>query len=190
MMRDKSLIDAFFKLGSFISYDRLLSISYDIANSVIVRYKREDVVCPSKLRTGLFTTAAVDNIDHNPSSISLHDSFHCKAISLMQHPTNQNKGECREVDSFDSTIFASKKIMHLPTPLSGCELYAPPVNTDMQVQTTTTNQRQDAEINLLQHVQHLVLKEDLDKDDAMSWAAYQKHRRQPTNLLRMPTHSQ
>ena len=39
--RDRSLIDAFFKLGMCISYDRVLSISTDIANSVIARYERE-----------------------------------------------------------------------------------------------------------------------------------------------------
>lgn len=45
--RDRFLIDAFFKLGVYISYDRVLSISTDIANSVIARYEREAVVCPS-----------------------------------------------------------------------------------------------------------------------------------------------
>ena len=166
----------------------MLSVSSDIANSVITRYEREDVVCPLKLRTGLFTTAAVDNIDHNPSSIISHDSFHGTAISLVQHPTNQNKGERREVDSFDPTISASKKITHLPlsfsnvppVALSGCELYALPVNTDMQAQTTTTNQRRDVEIDWLQHVQDLVFKEDLDKDDAISWAAYRASKTSPS----------
>lgn len=85
--RDKSLVDSFYKLGMCISYDRLLSISTEITNSVIGRYESEGVVCPSKLRQGLFTTAAVDNIDHNPSSTSSHDSFHGTAISLVQHPT-------------------------------------------------------------------------------------------------------
>ena len=36
----------------------------------------KDVVCPPKLRQGLFTTGAVDNIDHNPSSATAKDSFH------------------------------------------------------------------------------------------------------------------
>ena len=38
------------------------------------------------LRVGHFTTAAGDNIDHNPSSSSAHDCFHGTAISLFQHP--------------------------------------------------------------------------------------------------------
>ena len=31
----------------------------------------EQVVCPPKLCGGVFTSAAVDNIDHNPSSTTL-----------------------------------------------------------------------------------------------------------------------
>ena len=56
----------------------------------------------------------------------------------------------------------------------------------MQAQTTTTNQRQDVEIDWLQHVQDLVLKEDLDKDHRLYHGqriARQTHRHQPTNLL-------
>ena len=36
-----------------------------------------------------FTTAAVDNIDHNLSSTSTNDSFHGTGISLFQH-SNDN----------------------------------------------------------------------------------------------------
>jgi len=91
--RDRSLIDAFFKLGMCISYDRLLTISTGIANSIIARYEREAILCPSKLRKRFFTTAAVDNIDHNPSSTTSQDSFHGTAISLVQHPTSEVKGD-------------------------------------------------------------------------------------------------
>ena len=99
-----------------ISYDRLLSISTDITNTVLERYEREQVVCPSKLRKGLFTTAAVDNIDHNPSSTTCKDSFHGTAISLVQHPTTVSHGKDRAIDTFDPTVksSASKKIAQLP----------------------------------------------------------------------------
>lgn len=73
--RDKSLVDAFYQLGISVSYDRLLTITSDVANSVCLRYKREGVVCPAVLRKELFTTAAMDNIDHNPSSTTAHGPF-------------------------------------------------------------------------------------------------------------------
>jgi hypothetical protein len=48
-----------------------------------------------KLRFGLFTTAAVDNLDHNPSSTTAKDSFHGTAISLFQHTTESSTGAQR-----------------------------------------------------------------------------------------------
>ena len=52
-------------------------MSTEITNRVIERYEREGVVCTSKLRGELLTTAAADNIDHNPSSTSMvADSCH------------------------------------------------------------------------------------------------------------------
>ena len=61
-------VDSLHKLGVSISYDRVLSISTAVGNSACRRFEQEGVVCPSKLRKELFTTAAIDNIDHNPSS--------------------------------------------------------------------------------------------------------------------------
>ena len=166
-----------------------MSVSSDIANSVIARYEREDVVCPPKLRKGLFTTAAVDNIDHNPSSTSSHDSFHGTAISLVQHPTTQKKGECPEAHLFDPDISCSKKIAQLllsfcnvpPVALPCGELYAPPVNTNMlAVPMTATNQQQYLEDDWLQHVRNHLPKEDLSKDDSLSWAAYRASKASPS----------
>ena len=39
--------------------------------------------------------AAVDNIDHNPSSTTAKDSFHGTGISLFQQPTVENPGTDR-----------------------------------------------------------------------------------------------
>ena len=59
-----------------MSYDRVLAVSTDLGNAVCRRYQEDRVVCPLNLRLQLFTTAAVDNIDHNPSSTTANDSFH------------------------------------------------------------------------------------------------------------------
>ena len=105
------MIDTFYKLEMCISYDRFLSISTNITNSVIDRYDRDGVVCPSKLRDGIFTTGAVDNIDHNPSSASSHDSFHGTTVSLVQYPITKKPGTDRATDVFDpSKSSTSKKI--------------------------------------------------------------------------------
>ena len=45
----------------------------------------EDIACPPKLQTGLFTSAAIDSIDHNQSSATATTSFHGTSITIFQH---------------------------------------------------------------------------------------------------------
>ena len=177
--RDKSLRDTFYKLGMCISYDRLLSISTAVTISV-----SEGVVCASKLRRGLFTTAVVDNIDHNPSPTSAHDSFHCTAISLVQHPTTEEMGNERGIDIFDTTKSStSKKISQLPSiysevlpvALPSCELRAPEITGQLvtcNTPVTRSNESNHGEEDLLENTKKLLCKEELDQRDFLSWAAY------------------
>ena len=51
-----------------MSYDRVLDINAEIGDAAVSKYTRGGVVCPPELRKGLFTTSAMDNIDHNPSA--------------------------------------------------------------------------------------------------------------------------
>ena len=90
--RKKELVDRLSHLGLRISYDRVLQLSAQIDNRVYQQLHRERVVCPPKMRGKVFTTAAVDNIDHNPSATTLKNSFHGTAISLLQHPSYTGEG--------------------------------------------------------------------------------------------------
>ncbi len=90
--RKRGLVNKFHELGLSVSYDRVLSLSKDMGNSLCAQYERENVVCPPNLRHGLFTTAAVDNIDHNPSATSAVGSFHGTGISLFQHVKQNDTG--------------------------------------------------------------------------------------------------
>ena len=74
--RKRGLVDKLFSLGLNISYDRVLRLSAQMGNSVCQLYHIEQVVCPPTLRSNVFTTAAVDNIDHNPSATTANNSFH------------------------------------------------------------------------------------------------------------------
>jgi hypothetical protein len=113
--RKRELVDTLFDLGLCISYNRVLDISTDLGNKVCHQYAVEKAVCPPNLRSGLFTTAAVDNIDHNPSSTSAHDSFHGTGISLFQHPSRVNSGDPRGLP-FDnlSNIESERTLSKLP----------------------------------------------------------------------------
>ncbi len=66
--RKRELVNILYELGMSISYDRVLDISTELGNKICHHYRMEKAVCPPQLKGGLFTTAAVDNIDHNPSS--------------------------------------------------------------------------------------------------------------------------
>ena len=67
-------------------------MSADLGNSVITHYESVGSVCHPNLKLGVFTTSAVDNIDHNPSATSSKGSFHGTGISLFQHPDSDDQG--------------------------------------------------------------------------------------------------
>ena len=98
----KTLVDALFHLGLCILYDRVLQIQSDIANGVCQRYEMEKVVCPPNMCCGLFTIAAVNNIDHNPSSATVKNSFHGTGISLMQQQSQSFHGYDHDWDIIGS----------------------------------------------------------------------------------------
>ena len=95
--RKRDLVDTLLNLGLCISYDRVLNISTELGDKICYHYEQEKALCPPELKGGLFTSAAVDNIDHNPSSTTSRDSFHGTGISLFQHPDENCSGIQRVV---------------------------------------------------------------------------------------------
>lgn len=73
-----------------------------------------DLGLPPQAVSGVFTTAAVDNIDHNPSSTTACGSFHGTAISLLQHPTDQHPGIPRPDTVIDETLQGRRAVSPLP----------------------------------------------------------------------------
>ena len=178
LTRGRGLIDALFNLGLCISYDRVLSISTDIANAVCERFDKDGVVCPPVLRSGIFTTAGFDNIDHNPSSTTSRDSFHGTAISLIQHPTKQTPGT---VATFiDGRPQKEREISSLPSQFSDVQplvllqrdLSPPPLIGQLPDVENVNNYAYKKEDQWLLNVKELMRKEKLESDDNISWAAY------------------
>lgn len=110
--RQRNLIQIMYELGLCISYDRVLEISNCIAQYNCEKYEKENAVCPPNLVKNVFTTAAGDNIDHNPTSATANSSFHGTGISLFQHPSSDN---ClvKTVLKYPSKA-SSKKVPELP----------------------------------------------------------------------------
>ena len=56
---------------------------------------------------------AVDNIDHNTSARTAHDSFHGTAISLIQFPTVEKRDSGAEVTRINPDVTKINKITRL-----------------------------------------------------------------------------
>ena len=177
--RKKDLVDKLSHLGLCISYHRVLRLSADLANSVCRRFEQQQVVCPPKLRTNLFTTAAVDNIDHNPSSTTATDSSHGTGISMFQHPKAENEGQSRDVVVIE-TSSTSKAINTLqesyttvpPLILPSSTPVVPPQNGDLIGNGMSLPNAFQCEKSWLENVFEKLTQGDVQKDEYISWAAY------------------
>ena len=112
--RKRELVDILYEHGLSVSYDRVMQHSTDIANQVIAQYQEDGVVCPPKLKRGLFVTGQLDNVDHNPSSTSSQSSFHGTALSLICHVTPDAQGTDRSSTDENTPILHDKRVAELP----------------------------------------------------------------------------
>ena len=77
-----------------------------LANSICKRFEEQGVVVPLTMKTHVFITAAMDNLDHNPSSTSAKNSFHGTAITLTNHLSSLCLGHAQNSINYsnDSTV--------------------------------------------------------------------------------------
>ena len=186
--RSRHLIDTLSNLGLCVSYNRLMNISTDLANTVCTKYHEDQVVCPLNLSNGTFTCGAVDNIDHNPSARTAKDSFHGTAISLMQFPTSETPGVPRV--RIQQDIPRKSKILPLPqsytlvhpvtktldpiVPVKKC-----PINADESIVKVYMKK----EHKWLSHLSTMVNKDSLDGGDYASWAAHSASEQPPQSII-------
>ena len=97
-----------------ISYARVLELSTDISRKSIDLFEQEQCVCPPNLKCGLFTTAAVANLDHNPSSTTSTESFHGTGISLFQHPCPDSHGTARSIQGLGNVSCTGNNSLTVP----------------------------------------------------------------------------
>jgi len=182
--RKRDLIDTLFERGLSVSYDRVLQLSTDIANAVIYQYEDDDVVCPTILKEGLFTTGNLDNLDHNPTSTSAQSAFHGTALSMTQHVTDENAGLERHQNRplLHEGVEKSKTIK--PLMESYCEIppaalpFDKPTPRSTLGDTTPPSLRlecDETQVSWLREVARLLQKDQVDKDDNISWSAYFAH---------------
>ena len=178
--RKRDLIDIFFDKGLSVSYDRILQLETDVANSAITSFEQSGVVCPTVLRKDLFTTGNLDNIDHNPSSTSSKTSFHGTAISLTQHVTNEfSGGELHNAPIIDNNSVRSITIK----PILESYSTVPPATfpNDIPMPNTTEGRAipdesirdyDDQQQSWAKVVNELLKKPELGAHDNISWSAH------------------
>ena len=110
--RSKDLVSTLYRVGLSVSYDYVLGLSADLGNTAISHFKIIKTVCPPKLNIGVFTTSALDNINHDRTAKGAQGSFHGTGISLFQHSDTENHGTEQRRFNFISRI--GKKVTKLP----------------------------------------------------------------------------
>ena len=183
----RSLVDKLHNLGLSISYNRLMSISSALGNSVCAKFMEDKVVCPPKAKKELFTVGCMDNIDHNPSSRTAQDSFHGTAISLIQFPTTECPGTNQGIAFINPEDPSFREISKLPPTYTTVSAIALPCSsvkvplqngslfpsTDISIQSITR------EWDWLKHADQLNRVATMGATDCMSWATFQATQQTP-----------
>ena len=184
--RSKKSIDIMHKIGLSISYFRVLETENQLGTAICKRFMQEGLVCPAILRKGLYTVGALDDIDHNPSSMTAQRSFHGTGISIFQFPTLSSKGSCRKQPAIEPTtdiVDFSLPDNYTTVPAVTCK------TSEITVPEITCNriighleEAQKDETWWADHGIELLEKEKLGKKDNASWAAYHaSHQLEPTD---------
>ena len=164
-----------------------------MGNKASAQFESDGVVCLIRLRKGVFTTAAVDNIDHNPSSTTAHGSFHRTGISLFQHPTPRSPGE-RCASNENSSITSTKRLAPLPEFYSNVKPVIllksdPPIPKRGQF-VKSCRGIQDAlqeEYKWLDNVKEEMTEEMVGEWTNVSWAAFHANRVPSTSDFHLST---
>ena len=176
--RSKKLITQLCELGLSVSYDRVIYLENQLAQAVSEDMQTKGVVCPANLRKDLFTVAALDNLDHNPSSTTATGSFHGTGISIFQFPTKSNHGQAQDGISLPSTEVENPH--RLPDRFTNVPAVAfqkknvtvPKPPHDRQSVEGYLATASETENRWLKHGIQLLGKATLDKEDVLSWSAY------------------
>lgn len=139
----------------------------------------DGVVCPPKLRSGVFTSSSVDNLDYNPTAATANESFHGTGTSLIQHLPNDCPGCERNTLVINSSL--SRSVAPLPShytnvppaSIKSKDFIAPPVDGVVQPITfQTIVEAKVEEQNWLNTVMAVSRKETLESTDWISWSAF------------------
>ena len=168
-----------------------------MGNSACQQLHREQVVCPPKMRSNVFTTSAIDNIDHNPSSTTAKGSFHGTAISLLQHPSFTGEGVDRSIAIVGGSREANSKMVgrlphyytDVPPVTTNVKNIAVPATSVVSLARDNFKEQTEEEYMWLEHARR-VIEDNTRTGENISWSAFHASRQpqlaqtiRPTALL-------
>ena len=121
--RKKSIIDKVSAFGLSISYNRVDEIQSAITDQVCREYQTKGLVRPIGLADSVFTTAAIDNVDHNV--IFTGQASHCFNILIHRKQTIKSCLTCQVKHWVDRGTLNSPLITQKITPVGAVKSHCP-----------------------------------------------------------------
>lgn len=179
--RSKKLVELLHKYALSVSYKKVLSIESRFAQAIAEQTRNNaDIVCPTNLHQHIFTVAALDNLDHNPTSRTASSSFHGTGISIFQFPSSQSPG----LDQEPLRISSQKTGAHSSGPiLPRSYTFVPPVGRSLVTQPPVKDVQPVATNSFDEEKRHeqawmtavhdtLYMECDTDKRTPVMWSSY------------------
>ena len=140
-----------------------------------------------QLRKGLFTSGALDNLDHNLTSTTATDSFHGTAMSLFQSPTKSNPGYPQ--DGIRLISLEAKKKIVLPDNYTVVpaitfkkdKIQVPKPLNKINAVVDHLEGAQAQERCWLEHSIKQIEKTNMDEGDIIAWSAYHASLQHPSD---------
>ena len=187
--RKKGLVGRLAKYGMCVSYDRVQHVQTSIAKEVCQQYQQQGIVSPPCLKEGLFTTAAIDNIDHNPSSVTAANSFHGTSISIFQHPDSEIQMHLPGLRENDQSSNVELKLPESYTSLPSTKSFAAefPLQS-VNPNSVLTKQATDESLEWLSNSKSLNEgNSTFDIKNRLSWSGFHAHRVRDTPVRSLST---
>ena len=187
----RSVMKTLHKRGLCIAYKRLLTLSTDIANSIIEHWNQKGVVVPPQAVQNVFTTGGFDNIDHNPSSTTAKYALHGACISIHQHFSSDRELETNEVEILNQEEMGKASVKPLPVSYTNLDLdIALPKDLVQNIPDLGTSCHHFAAMRSLKEVLQegyswletvrcSLAKQKLERNEWISWAAYYASKSDP-----------
>ena len=147
-------------------------IQLAITQNLCQQYRLKETLCPDTLVGNLFTTAAIDNIDHNEKSSTSSSHFHGTSISVFQHYEKENI-----TYNFSKAEYEKEKKNEVPLyynhiiPVNGVKILFLILTSNEYPKNITVNSVHDS-LEWLKLVDDTNSKNTKSSGKSCNWAAY------------------